>query len=143
MQLLLESANELQPLGKPGDGLEAPDGCFQSGPNLYSGDTYEGAVVSHYHRERGETGNRTNIALMDVAISFKQPVSGIVEEVRVLGSQRQLKVGGQWYHGDKPGRDIFRDAAVGSVVQLVTFGCATNEKACLANPEKSKSDMAK
>jgi hypothetical protein len=143
MQSVVESANALQPLGKPSWIHDAPNGCFQSGPNLYCADTYERAVVSHDHLERGDNEHVTDIALREVGIAYTPPVSGIVEDVRVAGSQRQLKVGGYWYHGEKPGCDIFRDAAIGSAVQLVTFGCAANEKVCLAIPEKSKPDMTR
>jgi len=45
MQRLVASANMLQPLGKADEVWEAPDGCFQSGPNLYCADTYELATV--------------------------------------------------------------------------------------------------
>lgn len=41
MQRLVASANELQPLGKAREIMEAPDRCFQSGPNLYCADSYE------------------------------------------------------------------------------------------------------
>jgi hypothetical protein len=143
MQSVVESANALQPLGKPGEIREAPDGCFQSGANLYCTDTYEFAVVSHYHREKADNEHVTNIAPRDGSISYRQSVSGVVEDVKVDGSQRQLKVGGYWYHGEKRGSDILRDAAIGSVVQLVTFGCAANEKVCLAIPKESKSGVAK
>lgn len=143
MQSLVESANVLQPLGKPGEIRKAPDGCFQSGPNLYCADTYELGVISHYHLERPNQEHVTAIALRDIRISYRQSISGIVEDVRAEGSQRQLKVDGYWYHGEKPDSDIFRNAATGSVVQLVAFGCAANEKACLATAAESKSDVTK
>jgi len=49
--------------------------------------------------------------LRDIEILYKQPVMGIVEDARVQGSERHLKVGGQWYHGEKPGVEIFDKAA--------------------------------
>lgn len=142
MQSLIESANALQPLGK-GKSRNPPDVCFQSGQNLYCTDGYEFAVVSHYHRERPAGEHVADSVLRDVTISYRQSVSGVVEDVRVEGSQRQLKVGGYWYHGEKPGSDIFRDAAIGSLVELVAFGCAGNGKVCLAIPKESKSGVTK
>ena len=105
MQWLVSSANVLQPLGKAGEVWEAPDGCFQPGINVYCVDTYELATVSHYHTEGGEE-ELPQITLRDIGILYKQSVNGIVEDVRVEGSQRKLKVGGQWYQGEAGGRDI-------------------------------------
>lgn len=48
--------------------------------------------------------------LREISISYRQPVNGAVEDVRVEGSQRQIKVAGQWYHGEKPGVEIFAAA---------------------------------
>jgi len=135
MQWLIASANVLQPLGKARRITEAPDGCFQSGQNLYCADTYELASVSHYHLERVDEKHVTKLALRDISILYRQSVTGIVEDVRVEGSQRQVKVGGQWYHGEKPGVEVFDKAQKGSVVRLVAYGCAANEKACVADPE--------
>jgi hypothetical protein len=143
MQSVVESANALQTLGKPGAIRNAPDGCFQSGHNLYCADAYQLAVASHYHLQRHDNEHVTGIAPRDVSISYRQSVSGIVEDVRTEGSQRQLKIGGYWYHGEKSGSDIFRDATIGSVVRLVTFGCAANEKVCLAIPAASISDVTR
>jgi hypothetical protein len=139
MQWLVASANDLQPLGKAGEVWEAPDGCFQSGPNLYCADTYELATISHYHQEEGREGELRRVALRDIEILYRQSVNSIVEDVRVEGSRRMLKVGGQWYHGEKPGVEIFDKAQKGSVVRLITYGCTANEKACTAVPEESKS----
>jgi hypothetical protein len=58
MQWLVASANEMQPLGKATEIMEAPDGCFQSGPNLYCTDHYELALVRHYHLVRGTRRTR-------------------------------------------------------------------------------------
>jgi hypothetical protein len=136
MQLVVKSVNELEPLGKPREIVHAPNSCFQSGPNLYCKDTYERAVVSHYHQiDNSELVS--NIALRAIGIVYRQSVSGIVEDVRAEGSE--LKIGGYWYHGEKPTNYTFRDATTGSVVHLVTFGCSANEKSCLAMPEQSKS----
>jgi hypothetical protein len=52
MPWLVASAGVLQPLGKARVVREAPDACFQSGRNLYCADQYELATVSHYHVER-------------------------------------------------------------------------------------------
>src|ERR1700687_1064213 len=139
MQWFVSSANMLQPLGKAAEESEAPDLCFQSGPNLYCRDMYELASVSHYHLERMDNKHVTEAALRDVVISYKQSVTGIAEDVRVEGSQRQLKLAGQWYHGEKPGVVIFDKAQIGSLVRLVTYGCTTNERVCISFPEPSNS----
>ena len=139
MQWLVDSANALHPMGKPGEILDTPDGCFQSGRNLYCIDTYEHAIVNHYHFERLDSKHVVNVSLGGISIAYKQSVSGIVADVRVDGSQRQLKIDGHWYCGEKlSGDDIFGKAAIGSVVQLVTFGCAANKKVCIAIPEEPK-----
>lgn len=138
MEWLVESANSLRPLGKPGKVHDAPDGCFQSGPNLYCTDTYEQAVVSHYHIERGRTQRETKLVLRVIGILYLQKISGSVEDVRIEARQRQLKVRGCWYRGEKPGTEVFDNAVKGSLVRLITFGCAGNEKACLAVPDESK-----
>lgn len=141
MQWLLASANVLRPLGDARPSNLAPNVCFQSGKNLYCADHYELATVSHYHEQLG--GNQsTENRLRDIAILYKQSVVGIVEDSRVQGSERQLKVGGQWYHGEKLGVEIFEKAQVGSVVHLITYGCTANEKACVAVPEQSNSAPA-
>ena len=137
MQWFVASANTLQPLGEARDAKKAPDGCFQSGRNLYCAATYELGSVSHYHRERSDDRQVINVVLWAVQILYSQSVAGIVEDVRMDGSQRLLKVGGQWYHGEKPGVDVFRDAPKGSVVRLVSFGCTANEKACIAVPKSA------
>jgi hypothetical protein len=136
MQWLIASANVIKPLG---DKLpNAPNVCFSSGPNRFCADHYELATVSHYHLERLNEQGLPKAALKDIAIAYEKSVVGIVEDARVGGSQRHLKVSGQWYHGGKPGVEIFDKAEIGSVVRLVTYGCTANEKACLAVPEQSK-----
>ena len=132
MQWLVASANDLQLLGKPDKVREAPDGCFQSGRNLYCADTYELAIISHYQTEEGRQEELRRVALRDIEILYKQSVDGIVEDVRVEGSQRMLKVRGQWYRGEKPGVEIFDKAQKGSVERLSPYGCTANEKACTA-----------
>jgi hypothetical protein len=141
MQRLVASANDLQPLGKADEVREAPDGCFQSGRNLYCTDTYELAIISHYQTEEGRQQELRRVALRDIEILYKQSVDGIVEDVRVEGSQRMLKVRGQWYHGEKPGVEIFSKAQKGSVVRLITYGCTANENACTAVPAESQSTV--
>ncbi len=142
MPWLVESAGTLQPLGKAVETFEAPDGWFQSGPNLYCADNYELASVSHYHNERADEKRGTEVALRDIEILYKQSVTGVVEDVRVDGSQRQLRVAGQWYHGEKPGAGIFAEVQIGAAVRLVTYGCTANEKVCLAVADRPKSDVA-
>lgn len=139
MQWLVASANDLQPLGKADEVWEAPDGCFQSGPNLYCADSYELATISHYHTEEGREEEFRRVALRDIEILYKQSVDSIVEDVKVEASQRMLKVGGQWYHGEKPGVELFDNAQKGSVVRLITYGCTANERACTAVAVESKS----
>jgi hypothetical protein len=141
MQWFVSSANTLQALGNPLEVRKAPDTCFQSGPNLYCHDSYELASVSHYHVERAEKSNVIEAAPRDVVILYKQYVNGIVEDVRVEGSQRQLKLGGQWYHSEKPGVEIFDKAQIGSAARLITYGCTANERACIAFPEPSHSTV--
>jgi hypothetical protein len=133
MQWLVASANVLRPLGIA-HATDAPNFCFQSGKNLYCTDHYELAMVSHYHEQLGRNQSTEN-RLRDIAILYKQPVAGIVEDARVQESERHLKVDGQWYHGEKPGVEIFEKAQVGSVVHLITYGCTANKKACIAVPE--------
>jgi len=141
MQWLVESVGTLQPLGKAVDILEAPNGCFQSGPNLYCVDSYELASVSHYHHERADDKGKAEVALRHIEILYRQSVTGIVEDVRVEGSQRQLKIDGRWYHGEKPGVEIFANAQISSVVRLITYGCTANEKACLAAADQPKPNV--
>src|SRR5882757_9726665 len=59
LQSVVESANALQPLGQ-GRIKEAPNGCFQSGQNLYCSDTYERAVVGHFHQEKSNKKEMAN-----------------------------------------------------------------------------------
>ena len=139
MGWLTASAKALRPLGEARGISDAPNACFQSGKNLYCFDQYELAAVSHYHVERINGVGLSEIALEDIAIVYKQSVMGIVEDTRAVGNQRHLKVGGQWYHGEKPGVEVFDKAEIGSVVHLFTCGCTANEKACIAAPEKSQS----
>jgi hypothetical protein len=79
------------------------------------------------------------VALRDIEILFKQSVDSIVEGAKIEANQRMLKVGGQWYHGEKPGVELFDKAQKGSVVRLITYGCTASEKACTAVPAESKS----
>ncbi len=139
MRWLVASANVLQPVGKAVNITTPPDGCFQSGQNLYCSDKYDLAIVSHYHQERQNAKSAMQAALREISISYRQPVNGVVEDVRVEGDQREIKVAGQWYKGEKPGEEIFDTASIGSAVRLVTYGCSANGKFCIAAPEQSKS----
>lgn len=138
MQWLVASANVLRPLGDA-HADHAPNFYFQSGKNLYFVDHYELATVDHYHEQLVDRNQSTGSRLRDIAILYKQPVAGIVEDARVQGSERHLKVNGQWYRGEKPGVEIFEKTQVGSVVRLITYGCTANAKACTAVPEQSNS----
>jgi hypothetical protein len=137
MEWLIASANVISPLGDMRAVNDAPNVCFHSGKNVYCVDHYTLAQVQHYHEQINGQGLPGGV-LKDIAIVYEQSVVGIVEDARVEGSQRHLKVGGQWYHGEKPGVEIFDKAEIGSLVRLVTYGCTANEKACLAVPEQSK-----
>jgi hypothetical protein len=144
MKWFVESANALQAIGKLGGTADAPNGCSVSGPNWYCWDAYENAVVNHYHVESRPNEQGATPALKDISVSYKQSISGVVEAVRVVGNQRQLRVGANWYRAEKPsGTDIFANASIGSVVQLIGVGCAGNEKACPATPAETKSSGAR
>ncbi len=136
MQWLVASANTLRPFGKARHVGKAADDCFQSGRNLYCADSYALAIVSHYHIQRPDEKHLKKVAQKDVLVLYRQLVIGIVEDVKMEGSQRLLKVGGQWYHGEKPGVEIFSDAQIGSTVRLISFGCTANQRACIADPEQ-------
>jgi len=140
MQWFLASANAIRPLG--GRRPNAPNLCFYSGPNRYCDDHYELANVSHFHLEHVNEQGLGEAALKDIRIAYKESVVGIVEDARMDGGQRHLKVAGQWYHGQKPGVELFDKAEIGSLVGLVTYGCTANKKACIAMPGKSTSTDA-
>ena len=143
IQWLVASANVLQPLGKAENNDEKPNFCFVSGPNQYCYDAYQLASVNHNHVMQVDENQVTrNLVLRDIEVSYRQSVSGIVEDARVQGGQRHLEVSGQWYHGEKPGIETFEKARIGSVVRLITYGCAGNEKTCVAVPEQSKSALS-
>jgi hypothetical protein len=139
MRSFANSANALQSLGRVREITKVPQGCFQSGPNLYCTDSYDLASVSHDHVERGNAKHATGLVLRGVAVIYTHPVIGVVEDAKREGSQRLIKVGGQWYHGEKPGVEIFEKAQVGSRVRLITYGCAANAETCVANPEQPPS----
>ncbi len=133
---LLTEARLLQPTGDPVSVHQPPDGCFQSGPNLYCGDTYELANVRTYCREGYRVMPIPPVSLREVTIAYKQSVAGIVSETKgISGSERHLKVGAIWYRLLKD-RDpqLFATAEVGSMVTLTSFGCAGNELTCNAFP---------
>ena len=133
MESFLQSVSTLQPLGK-GEFRDAPNGCFQSGHNLYCTDHYAHAIVHHYHLERSNKPQVTNIVLRHVGVAYRQAVMGVVQDVKRRGGKTQINVDGQWYEGEKNGVSVFDDATTGSVVQLVSFGCTANKKACIAIP---------
>ena len=134
MQWLIASANVITPLGDVRS--DAPNFCFYSGKNRYCVDHYKLATVSHYHVEQLNEQGLSEAALKDIRIMYEQSVVGLVEEARVDGNQRHLKVAGQWYRGEKPGVEIFDKAEIGSLLRLVTYGCTANEKVCIAVPAK-------
>jgi len=131
------SANALQPLGKKDD--RAVRYSVQSGKNLYSGEGYALASVSYYENEQRSWSGLFKPLLKDIQITYRQAIEGVVEDVRVEIGQRQIKVHGQWYHGDKPGQEIFDTAQTNDFVRFGTNGCTANEKACLAAADDSGS----
>jgi len=139
MQWLIASANVLQPLGNAREVREAPDTCFQSGPNLYCHDSYELASVSHYHLVRGDKNLATGAAMRDIVVSYRRSIVGIVEDVGVEETQRRVKLGGQWYQANRPGVETFEKAQIGSTLRFITYGCTANEKTCIALREQSSS----
>jgi len=136
MQWLIDTASQLRPTGDPVSIHQPPDACFQSGPNLYCGDSYELAAISKYCREHYRDEPSPQISPRAVTIAFKQSVSGIVSNMKVVSAdEHQLKIGPLWYRilkqRDQP---LFITAAVGSIVSLTTFGCTGNELTCDAFP---------
>jgi hypothetical protein len=142
MRWLVASANLIRPLGHPLTGNDAPNLCFQSGPNSYCADHYEFAIVSHYHLQQVNEQGLSETALKDTGILYEQSVVGIVEDATLDGGQRHLKVGGHWYQGNKH-IEPFDKTEIGSLVRLVTYGCTPNEKACTGMTAKSTSTAAK
>ena len=137
MQWFVASANALQPLGKKDE--RAVHFCFQSGRNLYCGEGYHLASVSYYEIEqRRRTGPYERI-LKDIQITYKQTIQGTVEDMRVENGQRQMKIDGQWYQGERSGQGIFDTAQIGDFVRFATNGCTANEKACPATGENRAS----
>ena len=141
MQWLIASANVIRQLGDAQANL--PNFCFYSGKNRYCYDHYELAIVNHYHVEQLNEQGLAKAVLKDIAIAYEESVVGIVEDARVDGSQRHLKVAGQWYRGDKPSSEIFDKAEIGSLVRLVTYGCTPNNNVCIAMTGKSTSTAGK
>lgn len=136
MRWVIAVVSQLRPTGDPVSLHQPPDACFQSGPNLYCHGSYELANVSMYCREDYRVQTVPQISLRSVTIAYKQPVIGVVSELKaVSGNEHQLMVGPLWYRIYK-GRDetLFDTAAVGSMVSLTTFGCAGNELTCDAVP---------
>jgi hypothetical protein len=136
----VDAANKLQPVGGARNSKVAPKYCAVSGPNWYCYDPFEFASVSHYYFERVDKDQVTGRVLREIEVSYRQSVVGVVEDVAVEGNQHQLKVAGQWYHGEKPEPPVFAIAQPGTVVHLVAYGCTANQKACLSQPEQSKLD---
>ena len=89
MQWLIASANVIRTLGDVR--ANAPNVCFYSGKNQYCDDHYELATISHYHEERVNEQGVREAKLKGIAIAYEESVVGIVEDVRVDGSQRHLR----------------------------------------------------
>jgi hypothetical protein len=132
MQWLIDTAGQLRATGDRVSIHQPPDACFQSGQNLYCGDSYELAAVSKYYRDEPTP----QVSLRAATIAYKQSVSGIVSDIKAASAdEHQLKIGLLWYRilkqRDQP---LFVTATVGSTVRLTTFGCAGNELTCDAFP---------
>lgn len=124
MRRVIAVANQLRPTGDPVSLHQPPDACFQSGPNLYCGDSYESAQVSIYCREDYRVPP-PQISLRQVTIAYKQPLIGVVSELKeVSGNEHQFMVGSLWYRLYKErDQSLFDTVAVGSMVSLTAFGC--------------------
>lgn len=128
---IIATANQLQPTGdrvRPDQSF-----CFQSGGNLYCGDSYESASVHRYCHEYYPP--RQDISQRAVTIAYKQSVMGVLSEVRIVSeNEHLLMVGTLWYRiikeDNPPSFDMMK---VGSTVSLTAFGCAGNELACMAS----------
>jgi hypothetical protein len=135
MERVVDVASQLRPMGRKSAAPQEPSFCFQSGPNLYCGESYELAQVSTYRREAYGV-QPPQSSLRQVTIAYKQLVSGVVSEVRTVSeNERQLRVGALWYRITKePDQSWFDSVAVGSMVHLTAIGCAGNEVTCAAFP---------
>jgi hypothetical protein len=135
MRWLIDTSSQLRPTGDPVLTHQPPESCFQSGPNLYCGDTYELAAVSKYCREQYYRDDPSpQSSLKAASIAYKQSMTGIVSDIKVVSAdEHQLKIGTLWYRISKS-QPLFATATVGSTVHLTTFGCAGNELTCDAFP---------
>jgi hypothetical protein len=133
MESLVAIADQLQPMGKVQMKYVPPNFCFQSGANLYCGDGYEHASVSHYWREEFD-GQLERRALKDVTIAYHKIVSGTVIEVRAVEDdedKKDLKIGSSWYRINRiANAPFFEKTTKGSTVHLTSAGCVGNEKVC-------------
>ncbi len=131
MRWVIAVASQLRPMGDPVSPYQPPGLCFQSGQNLYCSDSYELAKVSTYRREDYRV-QPPPISLKEVTIAYKQPVIGVVSELKaVSGNEHQFMVGSLWYRIYRAlDQSLFDTLAVGSMVNLTAFGCAGNELAC-------------
>jgi len=131
LKRFLDSANQLRPIGDPVMFVEPPDGCFQSGKNLYCFGIFAQASVSRFCQDYPD-----RVSLKEVAVGYKQSVSGIVSEIRAVPEDdegRDLRIGKLWYRVEEDNDPrLFTAATVGSTVTLTTFGCAGTEVACHA-----------
>jgi hypothetical protein len=131
---LIVSAGQLRPIGDPMSHDQPPDGCFQSGQNLYCNNNYDLAEVGMYCRE-DYLVQPPHISLREVTVAYKQAVFGVVSELKpVSGNEREFMVGPLWYRIHKEAnQSLFESLAVGSMVSLRSFGCAGNEQVCDAS----------
>ena len=133
MQWLMAVASQLRPTGDPVSLDERPRACTYSGQNVYCRDSYELAEVSTYLREDYRI-KPPQTSLRLVTIAYKQPVIGVVSELKpVSENEHQLMIGTLWYRIYKQSDHSLFDA-VGSMVSLTALGCAGNEFTCEAFP---------
>ena len=135
MQWVIAVASQLRPMGDPVSAYQPPGLCFQFGQNLYCSDSYELAEVSTYRRN-DYRAQPPRISLRQVTIAYKQPLIGVVSELKaVSGDEHQVMVGPLWYRIYKErDQSLFDTVAVGSMVNLMGLGCAGNELTCDAFP---------
>jgi hypothetical protein len=142
MRWFIALASQLRTMGDPVSLHNLPNACFYSGQNVYCRNSYELAEVRTYRREDYRL-QPPQISLREVTIGHKQPVIGVVSELKaVSGNEHQFMVGPLWYRIYRAfDQSLFDTLTVGSVVNLTAFGCAGNELACdvfpaLATPPK-------
>lgn len=136
----VENAKQLRAIGNPEQIVEDPPlGCFQSGQNLYCGSSYEDATVAEFCLVRNPPNKPERILPKWIQISYRQFISGLVSKIKVSEDEYRLKIGRVWYVILKEDNEQFlARVAVGSVVNLTSYGCAGNEFVCDAAPTQAQ-----